>query len=492
MVNGKQIKVNGDDHSDALNGNGGGQYPPPSPFSTSHSSMSTLRADRYGFLHEEELLFPENHSDGVDRSPSRRSSSNIGYRTASDVRIPKKELQRRKDKEFQRERKWIGMIKRWNTIQEKEKRLLKRRIQKGIPDSIRACIWLETCGVSQKINERQSVEYEKLLIEAESQSFEILDSIDKDVCRTFPQHELFMEGKEAILSRHGIQYPNIDQNLSVATPQHRIFLCNDEADDKIEAKGGRLKNTVLSAFQCQAKQYAPIEESDVKLDDNKKNSELRNENDHEEPTEDSIEPDESIGQTMLRRLLRAYSVYDSSVGYCQGMGFIAATFLTYNSEREAFWQFVSVMNKRPCILRDLFGESMSGSQRVLFIAEKLFQKFLPKLFKHFEKENIHISMFATQWLITIYSSSFPFDLVTRVWDIFMFDGWKIVYRVMLALLKHFSDELLQMDFEHILLFLRKLPRKVDGQQIMEVALSFPIRTKHIDHFSKIWNEQNKS
>eukprot|EP00577_Skeletonema_sp_RCC1716_P000892 CAMPEP_0113385446 /NCGR_PEP_ID=MMETSP0013_2-20120614/7470_1 /TAXON_ID=2843 ORGANISM="Skeletonema costatum, Strain 1716" /NCGR_SAMPLE_ID=MMETSP0013_2 /ASSEMBLY_ACC=CAM_ASM_000158 /LENGTH=93 /DNA_ID=CAMNT_0000268201 /DNA_START=24 /DNA_END=302 /DNA_ORIENTATION=- /assembly_acc=CAM_ASM_000158 len=34
------------------------------------------------------------------------------------------------------------------------------------------------------------------------------------------------------------------------------------------------------------------------------------------------------GQGALRRILRAYSQYDNEVGYCQGMNFIVAMFLT--------------------------------------------------------------------------------------------------------------------------------------------------------------------
>lgn len=35
----------------------------------------------------------------------------------------------------------------------------------------------------------------------------------------------------------------------------------------------------------------------------------------------------------------------------------------------------------------------------------------------------------------IYSRSFPFDVVVRIWDIFLAEGWVIVYQVALALLK---------------------------------------------------------
>ncbi|KAL7521109.1 hypothetical protein ACHAWX_005803 [Stephanocyclus meneghinianus] len=49
---------------------------------------------------------------------------------------------------------------------------------------------------------------------------------------------------------------------------------------------------------------------------------------------------DSSGPAALRRILYAYSVYDSEVGYCQGMNFIAAMFLTFLPEEESFWMLV--------------------------------------------------------------------------------------------------------------------------------------------------------
>ncbi len=114
--------------------------------------------------------------------------------------------------------------------------------------------------------------------------------------------------------------------------------------------------------------------------------------------DNQVEIVEGEGCAKLRRVLRAYSQYDSEVGYCQGMNFIAAMFLMFLSEEEAFWLLVVVMNEEPYKLRDLFGENMSGTLEVLYIAEKLMIQFLPKLDDHFGNEQVHISMFATQWL----------------------------------------------------------------------------------------------
>mmetsp|Transcript_33786 Transcript_33786/g.80799 ORF Transcript_33786/g.80799 Transcript_33786/m.80799 type:complete len:177 (+) Transcript_33786:1-531(+) len=71
-------------------------------------------------------------------------------------------------------------------------------------------------------------------------------------------------------------------------------------------------------------------------------------------------------------------------------------------------------------------------------------------------------MFVTQWLLTVYTSTFPFDLVARVWDSFLVEGWKVVYRVMLALLESAQADILSLSFENILGYLKDFPSTVDG------------------------------
>ena len=54
---------------------------------------------------------------------------------------------------------------------------------------------------------------------------------------------------------------------------------------------------------------------------------------------------EGAGQTALRRLLRCYAEYDPEVGYCQGMGFIAAMLLTVlKDERLALAAFIASLH----------------------------------------------------------------------------------------------------------------------------------------------------
>ena len=67
------------------------------------------------------------------------------------------------------------------------------------------------------------------------------------------------------------------------------------------------------------------------------------------------------------------------------------------------------MFEKPCRMRGLFGEGMKETHQVLYVAEKLIHQYLPKLAKHLDTESIHVTMYATQWLLTVYTSSFKFD-----------------------------------------------------------------------------------
>lgn len=153
---------------------------------------------------------------------------------------------------------------------------------------------------------------------------------------------------------------------------------------------------------------------------------------------------------------------------------------------------VAVMNESPCKMRGLFEEGMSKAHEVLFVAEKLIAHYNPKLSKHLEEEGVHITMYATQWLLTLFTSSFPFDLVTRVWDCFLAEGWKVPYRVMLALLEQATPDLLNLHFEEILGYIRDLPLKVNGAKVMDDAFKIPLRRKQIQKFAKDYAERDKS
>jgi len=62
------------------------------------------------------------------------------------------------------------------------------------------------------------------------------------------------------------------------------------------------------------------------------------------PTIEMFKETEGPGQKGVLNILRAYSVFDEEIGYCQGMSFIVGLLLMNIKNAElAFWTFVNIM-----------------------------------------------------------------------------------------------------------------------------------------------------
>eukprot|EP00903_Cladosiphon_okamuranus_P014873 g13772.t1 len=186
------------------------------------------------------------------------------------------------------------------------------------------------------------------------------------------------------------------------------------------------------------------------------------------------------GREMLRRVLTAYGRYDREVQYCQGINYICALFLLYMPEENAFWLLVASM-QRPCApLRELFLPGMIKAQEFQFVVDSLTEKHCHKLSAQILANNLTPAMYATQWFLTAFTQRFPYELVTRVWDMFLLEDWKVFYRVCLALFKSVEEEAANLDLESMNLLLRNMPPKANAQKILGIAANIPLKHRHIE------------
>ncbi|XP_023544880.1 EVI5-like protein isoform X1 [Cucurbita pepo subsp. pepo] len=182
------------------------------------------------------------------------------------------------------------------------------------------------------------------------------------------------------------------------------------------------------------------------------------------------------GQRSLYNVLKAYSVFDRNVGYVQGMGFLAGLLLLYMSEEDAFWLLVALL--KGAVHAPMEGLYLAGLplvQQYLFQFDNLVREQLPKLGEHFTQEMINPSMYASQWFITVFSYSFPFHLALRIWDVFLYEGVTIVFKVGLALLKYCHDDLVKLPFEKLIHALRNFPEDaMDPDTLLPMAYSIKV------------------
>lgn len=197
------------------------------------------------------------------------------------------------------------------------------------------------------------------------------------------------------------------------------------------------------------------------------------------------------GQRSLYNVLKAYSVFDREVGYVQGMGFLAGLLLLYMSEEDAFWLLVALL--KGAVHAPMEGLYLAGLplvQQYLFQFERLVREHLPKLGEHFTQEMINPSMYASQWFITVFSYSFPFHLALRIWDVFLYEGVKIVFKVGLALLKYCHDDLVKLPFEKLIHALKNFSEDaMNPDTLLPLAYSIKIR-KRLEELRQEYEKKN--
>jgi Rab-GTPase-TBC domain len=298
-------------------------------------------------------------------SSSPRSLSPL-HRVVPSRLAPYSDIQRNQ----RREVKWEKMIDTYyDKDREPPRNLLLRRCRKGLPHSIRGRVWKLLGNVPAKVAQHPGL-YEQLVRKTivgaasttdgapspapsptgsvlkpllptscsepsaadttaslgpssvadvdisaaepmnHTKSFRNLqDTIERDIHRTFPRHSLFYEESDAsVVAGEGL----------------------DDHDGGGGLQVGLCGTTVISSM---------IREL-----------ELGQLQEHQElgivPNEADLVLSAQGGQASLRRVLKAYSLYDREIGYCQGMNFIAGMFLTLMSEEEAFWLLVGACCKR--------------------------------------------------------------------------------------------------------------------------------------------------
>ncbi|XP_026646359.2 ecotropic viral integration site 5 protein homolog isoform X2 [Zonotrichia albicollis] len=192
------------------------------------------------------------------------------------------------------------------------------------------------------------------------------------------------------------------------------------------------------------------------------------------PEHDFFKEKDSLGQEVLFNVMKAYSLVDREVGYCQGSAFIVGLLLMQMPEEEAFCVFVKLMQDYR--LRELFKPSMAELGLCMYQFECMIQEHLPELYVHFQSQSFHTSMYASSWFLTIFLTTFPLPIATRIFDIFMSEGLEIVFRVGLALLQMNQAELLQLDMEGMLQHFQKvIPHQFDSGPDKLIQASYQVK-----------------
>ncbi|XP_037622980.1 TBC1 domain family member 2B [Sebastes umbrosus] len=185
------------------------------------------------------------------------------------------------------------------------------------------------------------------------------------------------------------------------------------------------------------------------------------------------------GIQKLRNVLMAFSWRNPDIGYCQGLNRLAAIALLYLDQEDAFWCLIAIVEV--FMPRDYYTKTLLGSQVDQRVFKDLMSEKLPRLHAHFEQYKVDFSLITFNWFLVVFVDSVVSDILFKIWDAFLYEGPKIIFRFALALFKYKEEEFLKLqDSTAIFKYLRYFTRTIlDSRKLMNIAFGdmnpFPMR-----------------
>ena len=159
------------------------------------------------------------------------------------------------------------------------------------------------------------------------------------------------------------------------------------------------------------------------------------------------------GKLFLINILSALAFIRPEIGYCQGMNFIAGALIDLIEEEEkVFWIFLSFIDNIDMNL--LYLKNMPDYSIRLFQLNYFIKLYFPDLFNHFKKSQITPDLIFSKWILTIFANYLPFDTLYKIWDLFIIDKWKAIFRISIILLDTMKEKLLRYDLNQFCVFIK--------------------------------------
>ena len=190
---------------------------------------------------------------------------------------------------------------------------------------------------------------------------------------------------------------------------------------------------------------------------------------------------------ILRNVLNCINIYNNE--YCQGMNFIVGFLLkiTNFDEVQTFYIFRNIFKE----IKHYFEDGFPLLKKNIAEFDKHFQNLYPKLYKHFQKNEIFNEIWIGKWFQTLFTLSLPFNELCIIWDNLIIRGFNFVIYISLAIIDSIETNLLEIkDSSDIISYLQNVlnPEKkvfIYKQQYEEFKYYFIPLNKIISKACKI-------
>ncbi|KAK2879468.1 hypothetical protein FQN49_000852 [Arthroderma sp. PD_2] len=195
----------------------------------------------------------------------------------------------------------------------------------------------------------------------------------------------------------------------------------------------------------------------------------------------SSSPDTPIIHS-LRRVLYAFSLHNSNIGYTQSLNFIAGFLILFLPEEKAFWLLHIITSS---FFPGTHEISLEGANADLWILMVALKESLPSVYTKVvstaptnsksKPPNIttatrlpDITLGLTNWLMSMFISTLPFETTLRVWDVLFYEGSRTFFRVALSIFRMSQKQIVSLgDPMEIFQVVQTAPKRmIDPNELM--------------------------
>lgn len=234
-----------------------------------------------------------------------------------------------------------------------------------------------------------------------------------------------------------------------------------------------------------------------------------------DPTSEHPDSDEEPALIQhLREVLSCFALNNPSIGYCQSLNFIAGLLLLFlkNDTERAFIMLTIITEYH---LPGAHARSLANTE--VNVLMMLIKDYLPKVWNSINDTDLvnngpgshahpdskfqrqpTVALSCTSWFMSLFVGVLPIETVLRVWDAFLYEGPRALFRYALAIFKLGEGEIRKFrpgDGE-VFMAVQNLPRRcIDPNILHDIAYvkkGFGSLSQNvIDQKRQFWKEQNE-
>lgn len=171
-------------------------------------------------------------------------------------------------------------------------------------------------------------------------------------------------------------------------------------------------------------------------------------------------------------VLAAWAQYQPDVGYVQGMSHVAGMLVMNMDTYDAFCSFVNMMDD--VFFMAFYRMDIDRILRHLRAYNLIFSYNMRELYQHFEAEEVSPNYYLLDWFMTMFTHVLKVNVASRVWDGFLVEGEAFLHRAALGIIRRYERQFLATDFEGIVELLRRNPKDISEDELMESIMSITV------------------